>query len=554
VLTYPEFTPRFPRSQWTLPAVLEHQATEAADASFLQWREEAALSYAAVNARVNRLAHGFAALGIGKGDRVVILMPNCLDYLFCWFALNKLGAVEAPINTSYRGNFLEHQVNICGAETLIVDGELLPNVVASLARLGHLKRLVIRTDRPGGAVPIAGVATHALEDLFASDESNPGIEVNPGDIAAILFTSGTTGLSKGVLMSHSQLYFFAEEDCQLVELEASDTYMTGFPLFHGNAQILTVYPAMIAAARCVLYERFSASQWVERLHLSGATVTNSIGVTLPFVHYQAPSERDATHKVSRIFSVPTPNDIVDEFSRRFNIPAFPEAFGQTEICLPIMSPKGAVRPKGACGVAVSQWFDLRLIDPDTDEEVPVGETGELLVRPKAPGILNSGYVNMPDKTIEAWRDLWFHTGDGMRRDAEGWYYFVDRIKDALRRRGENISSFEVEDPLRDHPAIADVAVVAAPPDFDGGEDEIKVCLVLKPDQALDLPAFVLWCEERLPHFAVPRYFELLPELPKTPTERVQKKTLRDRGVGEAWDRVKAGVRLNSEIDRARERG
>jgi crotonobetaine/carnitine-CoA ligase len=204
-----------------------------------------------------------------------------------------------------------------------------------------------------------------------------------------------------------------------------------------------------------------------------------------------------------------------------------------------MTPPDARRPDGASGVLVDQWFEIRLADPETDEEVPEGQVGELLVRHKAPGIICNGYLGMPEKTVETWRNLWFHTGDGLRRDAEGWYYFVDRVKDALRR-GENISSFEVESGVRSHPAVADCAVIGVRADQDAGEDEVMACVILNPGMTVSFEELSAWCDRQMPAFMIPRYIEIMTEFPRTATEKVRKKELRERGVTAAtWDRVRA---------------
>ena len=556
-LTFPHFTPTFAKSQWSLSQVLEHQANTIGNRPFLKWEDAGEqFTYAEANARSNQLAHGLAGRGIGHGDCVVLFMPNSLDYLFSWFALNKLGAIEAPINTAYKGKFLEHQVNICKARTLIVDLDLLPALQDSIGQLRGIKQVILwsRSGKLPSPLPKVGnCEVIPFTSLVTADTSNPGIAVAPQDIGAIMFTSGTTGLSKGVMMPHGQLYLFAEINVRALELTGEDTYMTGFPLFHANAQLLTLYPSMIAGMRCVLYERFSATQWVDRLHSSGATVTNSLGVVLPFVFAQPPTPRDGTHKLRRILSAPTPYGILDEFKARFNVHNFVEGFGQTEICCPIMTPlaRAQSRPKGAAGLNLEQFFEIRLVDPETDEEVATGEVGELMLRHKTPWTINVGYVSMPEKSAEAWRNLWFHTGDGVRRDAEGWYYFVDRLKDALRRRGENISSYEVEAPIREHPAVADVAIVAVPCDMEGGEDEVKACIILKPGESASPEELIQWCDGRIPSFAVPRYIEFMNEFPKTPSEKVRKNVLRSSGINDdTWDRVKAGVTLSDERDKA----
>ncbi|HMM77175.1 MAG TPA: AMP-binding protein [Gammaproteobacteria bacterium] len=560
MLTAPHFTPRFPAAQWTLPAVLEHQARVIPDRPFLRWGDDTPfLGFDAVNRQTNRLAHGLRALGVGHGDRMAMLLPNSLDFVFCWFALNKLGATEVPINTAYKGGFLEHQVNISGARMLAVDIDLLEVVRESLPHMPGIDHVLVWSRR--GAMPeplpeLGACTVSAFAAAYGEDEANPVAAVRPQDIASIIFTSGTTGLSKGVLMPHAQCYLFAENGMQVTSLRPDDRYSTDFPLFHANAQVLSIYPCLIGGASCVMYERFSATQWVERLHASGATVINSIGVMLPFVYAQDPTPLDATHKLRTILAAPVPDGILDEFKKRFGVRHVTTGFGQTEICLPFISPLeyNDDRPAGAMGVMVDQFFETKLVDPETDEEVGVGEIGELLVRHKLPWTINAGYVGMPDKTTEAWRNLWFHTGDALKRDAQGWFYFVDRYKDALRRRGENISSFEVEAPIRKHPAVADVAVVAVPAES-GGEDEIKACIVLKDGHEASHEDIIRWCEPRLPYFAVPRYLEFMAEFPRTPSEKIQKNLLRERASNPAtWDRVRAGVLLADEAARRHRTG
>lgn len=540
---FPHFTPTHPRERWTLPTLLAHQARVLGDRAFLQWDDDGPVySFEQANRQGNRLAHGFASLSVGKGDRVVLFLPNSLDYVLTWFALNKLGAVEVPINLAYKGSFLEHQVNISGAETLVADRELLAVVRQSLDKMPGLRRLVLWSRDGADTAPlpqIPGLEVIAFEALMSDDDSNPDVSVLAQDIAAIMFTSGTTGLSKGVLMPHAQHYLFAEINVQGMEMTADDVYMSGFPFFHANAQLLTIYPCLIVGARCVLYEKFSATAWVDRLHSSGATITNHLGGVLPFVFQQPPTDRDASHQLRRIGGGPTPYAILDAFKQRFSVERFVEYFGQTEVCLPMMTPLSLSeeRPKGAAGLLLDQWFDVRVVDPETDEEVDVGELGELIIRHHSPWTLNAGYVGMSDKTAEAWRNLWFHTGDAVRRDEQGWFYYVDRIKDSLRRRGENISSFEVERPIAQHPAVADVAVVAVPADNEGGEDEVKACVILREGQSVSHAALHDWCSDKLPVFAVPRYLEFMGAFPRTPSEKVQKAKLRAAGVtSTTWDR------------------
>jgi crotonobetaine/carnitine-CoA ligase len=259
-------------------------------------------------------------------------------------------------------------------------------------------------------------------------------------------------------MPHAQCYLFSEIGVRVMQLTADDCYATAFPFFHANAQVLSIYPCLIVGARCVMYERFSATAWVERLHSSGATVINSIGVMLPFVFAQPPTPRDDTHNMRRILAGPVPDGILSEFKARFGVDHITTAFGQTEICLPFISPLECNdrRPVGAAGLLIDQFFEARIVDPETDEELAPGEVGELLVRHKLPWTINAGYVGMPDKTAEAWRNLWFHTGDALKCDEQGWFYSWIASKTPAPTRRKHFF-LRNRGAIRHHPAVADVA-------------------------------------------------------------------------------------------------
>jgi crotonobetaine/carnitine-CoA ligase len=538
VLTFPHFEPQFPRENWTLPHVLEHQARVRPDRPCLSWTDSGrAHSFAEVNAIANRIGRGFADLGVKKGDFVVLFLPNCIEYVFAWYGLCKIGAVEVTVGDSYKGAFLRHQATLADARIVVTTAELAERLIEIEDEIPAIERCILVGDE-GPAPAFKRIAASRFDDLYHDDHSNIGVAISPRDPAAVLFTSGTTGLSKGVLMAHSHFYFFAEEDLQLVRLTDRDVYSTSFPLFHGNAQFLTVYPSLLAGAHCVLYARFSASDFIGRIRRSGSTVCNLLGATMAFILAQPERDDDRDHRLARIYAAPLAPDLGAKFKDRFGPDiTFVDGFGQTEISNIFQTPWQAERPAGASGVLVDQFFEVMLADPETGEPVPEGEPGELLIRPKIPGIVAMEYLGMPEKTVEAWRDLWFHTGDALRRDATGWYYFVDRVKDALRRRGENISSFEVESVVRSFPAVAECAVVAAEADEPGGENEVKAFVVLNEGAQLDYEALAEWCDKRMPSFMVPRYVEVIDVLPQTPSQKVQKKDLRERGNGAAtWDR------------------
>ena len=540
MLTFPTFQPHFAQSDWSLPRVLEQQAELHGDRPFLQWTDaQPALSFSEVNRAANRLAHGLAARGVAKGEKVAIFLPNSLEYILLWFAINKLGAAEVTIGDAFKGEFLVHQVVTSGARLMVTTPGLARQIAGLEHRLPQLHRLVLLADAAEGdaaAPTFARIITEPFAELINSLDDNLAINIDPRDLAAVLFTSGTTGPAKAVMMPHSQIYFTAEEAAQVLRLGESDVVMTAFPFFHANAQLLSIYAAMIVGIRCVLYRKFSASGWIDRVRRSGATVTNCLGATMAFIAAQTERADDSKHALRAIYNAPTTPALARLFADRFGVQCIVEGYGQTEISIPFLAPMGFERPAGACGVLVGQWFEVKLIDPQTDEEAAEGGVGELLVRHKAPGIISDGFLGMPEKTLEAWRDLWFHTGDAMRRDNEGWYYFVDRLKDTLRRRGENISSFEVEAALRRHPSVTECAVVAVPATDGGGEDEVLACIVPAPDCVVDCVALIAWCADQMPRFAIPRYVRLLAALPQTPSEKVKKAELRAAGVtADTWD-------------------
>ncbi|WP_419919787.1 AMP-binding protein [Candidatus Poriferisocius sp.] len=542
VRTYRDLRPTFAdRESWTTARVLAHRAQSHGDAIYLDCPEEGRTwTYREIFEAACRVAATLSSGG-GPGERLLVMLPNSSMFIRTWLGSQVAGMVEVPINTSYRGQFLEHQVSTVRPKLAVIDGSYAERFVESRAACESIQRFwVAGPDAATGIATLrdAGWEAELWNTLEASEPVEP-VEASPRDLASIFFTSGTTGPSKGVMMPQAQMYFFADECVSLTRLTDADTYMITTPLFHGNAQFLAAYPALVAGARFVLHSHFSASRWIDQIRDCGATVTNFLGVMMDFVWKQPPRPDDAGNDLRCIFAAPTAYSIIDEFKARFGVDAFVEVFGLTETSMPILSPYGEDRPPGAAGLAVEDWFDVRLVDPETDEEVPTGELGELVIRTKYPWTCSMGYYNMPDKTAEAWRNLWFHTGDGLRRDADGWYYFVDRLKDALRRRGENISSYEVEQALLGHPDIAECAVVAVEADIEAGEDEVMAWLVTSGP--IDMTELWAWADTRMPAFAVPRFIEVVDELPKTPSERVQKIKLRERGVSPTThDRTKTG--------------
>lgn len=544
-MVYRNLVPTFPDPDtWTFAHVLRHHVSARPDAVCLDVPSEGfTLTYAQALDSAERVASSLYAAGACQGDRVIIMATNSSQLVRTWWGTAVGGLVEVPINTSYEGEFLRHQLDIAQARFAVIDDTYAQRwlAIAGNAR-GIEKFWLVDTGAGVREKAIALLREHGwdaapweeLENAPKGDLPTP----RPQDLGAIFYTSGTTGPSKGVAMPNSQLYFFAQIVVSLTRLTAGDVYLTTTPLFHGNAQFMAVYPAIVAGGRAVVRPKFSASRWIDHVRDSGVTVTNFVGVMMDFAWQQPPRDNDRDNRLRCVYAAPTPATIVERFKDRFGIEAVVDAFGLTETSAPIMSPYGADRPAGAAGLQVADWFDIRLVDPATDREVPVGEVGELVVRPLFPGVCSNGYYNMPEKTVEAWRNLWFHTGDALRKDEDGWFYFIDRYKDALRRRGENISSYEVEQAILGNPVVVECAVVGVPADVEAGEDEVLAVVVTAEDVAAE--EILRWCEGRIPDFAIPRYLRTLDALPKTPSQKVRKVALRESGVtADTFDRTRA---------------
>jgi crotonobetaine/carnitine-CoA ligase len=531
---------------WSLATVLRRHAAERPTATCLITPEEGGQwTYAQVLADAERVATGWHEAGAVAGDRVLIMAANSSRFVRSWLGTAIGGFVEVPINTAYEGEFLRHQIVTVQPRWAVIDDVFADRFVAVEPSARQIEKFwIIDTGSAEAAIELLranGWQASRWDELVQGTLTRSWPDPDPTSLASIFFTSGTTGPSKGVAMPHAQMYFFGQEVMSLTRLTPDDTYLTCTPLFHGNAQFMAAYPAFVAGAAVVVRSKFSASRWVDHLRANNVTVTNLIGVMMDFVWKATPRPDDTDNSLRCVYAAPTASSVLKQFMARFDIEAFVDAFGLTETCAPILSPYGEIRPPGAAGLVASDWFEIRLVDPETDREVPTGEIGELVVRYKHPWTCSLGYYGMPEKTVKAWRNLWFHTGDALRRDADGWYYFVDRYKDALRRRGENISSYEVEQALLGHAAVTECAVIGVPADVDAGEDEVLAVVVASGPLSAD----ELWdfCQGKIPGFAIPRFVRFVDALPKTPSEKVRKAVLRDSGItADTHDRMSAADR------------
>ncbi len=475
-------------------------------------------TYAECRERVRRAAAGLQALGVRKGDRVIAWLPTGMPMVLTWFATNYLGAVFVPLNTAYRGKVLEHVINSAAASVMIAHPDLV----------GRLRELEIpRLRHIIGADGLDGDASR-LDDTAVVDH---------WDIQSIIYTSGTTGPSKGVLSPYLQLYTTAVVTYGY--LGEGESILVNLPMFHVGGTSPT-YCALVRSGMFYLVDGFSTTKFWDQVRAGNCASTSGlIGVMGAFLARSEPRPDDRDNPLKWITMMPI-NEQTVNLGERFGFD-YISGFNMTEVSSPLVTDVNT-RVFGGCG-RPRMGVTCRLVD-ENDIEVPTGSPGELIVRTDSPWSMNAGYDGMPEATARAWRNGWFHTGDLFRRDAEGNYFFLDRIKDTVRRRGENISSFEVEQIILKHPAVLDVA--AFPVTSEHSEDEVMVSVVLREGEALTAAELIGHCTENMAYYMVPRFAEFVAELPKTMTEKVEKYKLKaaaEKRLSAIWDREKAGIVL-----------
>ena len=488
----------------TLPGWLARRAAEQPGRDLLRMPGRS-WTYGEFDAEVNRLANGLLRSGVKQGEMVGVMLPNCPEAALLWLALLRIGAVEAPLNTALRGAGLAHLIDLCGCRLLVIDEAFLPALSEVRSGLSRLERVVPRRE---------------LGELRGAARA-PDLTVRDEDLAQLFFTSGTTGRSKACLFDHRYAVRQAELFIAGWRIEVADVLYNPFPLFHIDASVLTLAPAIVRGCTAALGERFSATRFWDEVRELEATVFDYMGATLTMLWKQPPRRDDADNPARLAWGVPLP-DFAVGFEERFDL-RLVEGFGMTDCGVPAYQPLDEPRRPGSCGRVVAPY------------RVSIAADGEILVRSDEPGLLTLGYHGMPQATVDAFREGWFHTGDLGRLDADGWLYFEGRKKDAIRRRGENISAFEIEEVVESHPAVLQAAAFGVPSEL--MEEEVKVCAVLRGGFGLAPAELAAWCEERMARHMVPRYIEFLSALPLTPTEKVEKYRLREAGVTAAtWDR------------------
>jgi crotonobetaine/carnitine-CoA ligase len=523
-----------------LSRLLEDRAAQYGNRQFLDFKGSRSISYRELNEAANRFGNGLLGLGLGKDKKLAIMLPNCPEYLFLLFGAAKIGAVTVPINTGYKGALLTHLLNNSDAEILVVDEHFAEIINEVAEKISGLKTILVYSETGfiGNRFRDSSQVLN-LKTLDNSDSRTPAAEVSHTDAVMILYTGGTTGPSKGVVMTHHFYWSYARMVKESIGYKEDDVSYTCMPLFHINAQIGSIVAALYAGGRVALYQRFSARSFWDEIRNSGATIFLGMGAVGNILAKNPPTPADTENCVRLAVIVPPPDDL-EGFERRFGLRVIFETFGMTEAL--IIPPRlYEPRKRGCCGKPISD-YEVRIVD-DNDRALGPNQTGELVFRPREPYTMMSGYYKMPEATLEAFRNLWFHTGDLGYLDEDGFLFYVGRKKDAIRRRGENISAYEIETVVNEHPAVLESAAIAVPAEL--GEDDVKIVVVLKPDANLSPEELIRFCESRMAHFMVPRYVEFPGALPKNPSQRIEKYKLRAHALNEStWDREKAGITLS----------
>ena len=518
--------PRIPPPQLcVLRSLLDRHAQERPDAVFAVFADGSRWTYASLHQRVRCAAAGLQGLGLEQGEHVLCWLPNGPQAIVLWFALNYIGAVYVPLNTSFRGQVLGHAIRTADAKLMVAHHGLLDRLAGR--DTGRLETVVIvGPDAPQvPAVPFRTLGAAVIFDA-QGEPRPPQRPIQPWDLQSIIYTSGTTGPSKAVLSTYVHLH---QAGAAFHFLTESDRGLTVLPLFH-QAGMGAIYRMLIRGASIAVVDSFRTSNFWDDIRATGATYVTLVGAMSRFLMSEPPSAGDRQHALRCAVMVPLTDDAA-AFRARFGVDIY-ATFNMTEVSCPLVSGSNPTKA-GTCG-RPRPGIDARVVD-ENDCEVPAGTAGELILRSDVPWAFSHGYYLAAEATAAAWRNGWFHTGDAFIADADGDFVFVDRMKDAIRRRGENISAFEVEREIMEFPGIREVAVVAVPSQH--GEDEVMAVIAPVPGHRVDPAELDAFLVPRLAHFMVPRYIRVMVELPKTSTQKVQKFLLREEGAAGAWDRT-----------------
>lgn len=519
-------------SQLPLPQLLALRVSTEPEKAFVFF-EGTGITYREADRASWKVATYLHGRGVVKGDRVGIMLDNGPDFIAVWFGICRNGAIEVPLNTSLKGAHLQYIVANCGMRTLFIGRSYLP-LLDEIELPGTLQVLVVVEDEKTPAGPLPRHAGKTCigygEAISAPDKGFRDAELTIADAAAIIYTSGTTGPSKGVVCPYGHLLGLAIDTIDMLGMGPEDVLYDAHPLYHAHSQGQAVTVAMVANIPVHMRRSFSASGFIKdivRYRITTAFLIGAAGLVLK----QPPSPDDQSHALRVICAVPIPMGHKTPLEDRFGVPVI-DLYGMSEMGVISSNPIGAA-VEGSCGVPTPRR-QVRIVD-ELERPVAPGVVGEIMVRPLVPWATFLRYWEMPEKTVEAFTNLWFHTGDKARMDEAGYIHFAGRIKDSIRRRGENVSAFEVEQVINTHDAVLECAVLAHPSPV--GEDDIWAIVVRRPEAEIAASELMDFCERQLPRYAVPRYLQFTDRFPKTPTERIEKYKLQQAGLApDAFDR------------------
>ncbi|MFG2039844.1 AMP-binding protein [Dactylosporangium sp. NPDC048998] len=471
-------------------------------------------------------ANELSRAGATRDRAVAAALPNGPAYLRTWWGAAMLGAPVVPFNTAYRGPMVRRLMRQAKPAVVVTTSQFRPHLIDAM------------DDAATGDLPAPAALLLDPAEIVGSDATTPVLDrpIEPWEPISLALTSGSTGPSKLVRVTYAQSMDSGQVNFSLWDIGAPDTYLSDIPMVHVSA-LYFLHASVGNLTRITVRSRPALDHYWEVARDTGATVSQLYSTMITYLDAQPPRGAERTHRLRVVVTVPLPPDPTG-FAAKFGIEHLAIGYGSTETSCPIAARPGDGLPPGSIGRLRPGW-DVRLVD-EHDVEVPTGQPGEAVIRSSKPWLITTEYVDNPETTAHAWRNGWFHTGDLLCRDADGTFYYVDRLKDVIRRRGQNISSYEVESVIRTYPGITDVAIVAERSGVES-EDEVKAWLIVKEPARMDFVDLLQFCTDRLAHYMVPRYFEIIDEFPRTASAKVKKQELRDRGGSErTWDRVVYG--------------
>jgi carnitine-CoA ligase len=499
-------------------------------------------SYAQAHELSNRYANGFLERGVRKGDHVAVMLPNCPEFIWTIWGLGKIGAVTVPLNTAARGELLRYFVTQSDSSSVVIAAEWADRIAEALGTEHQVKTFFTFG---GAGAKLANSASSCVDLATFVDapvQEPDRTAVFASDPQYIMYTSGTTGPSKGVISPHSQAHGVGRSLALNYGYRPDDVLYTCLPLFHGNALWYSCYAALWGDCALAVSPRFSASTFWDEIRAAGATQFNSLGAMTNILLRAPASPRDREHRVRQAMIVPLSRESYRDVSERFGVQVT-SLYAMTETFAVTMFTPDDSEAKGASAGKPRGLAKIQIVN-DEDEPLPIGDVGEICIRPCERGIIMSGYYKMPEATVRDTRDLWLHTGDRGRLDQDGYLYFVDRKKEAIRRRGENISAYEVEMLIAKHPSVMEVAAVPVASEL--SEDEVMIYVVCRSGCKVSEEELVRFANRNMAHFMVPRFVHFIEALPKTASEKIEKyklKTWAEQNRATLWDREAVGLKL-----------